>query len=286
MNTLDSLHIQFPRSLYEALQLQAAEETRGRLLAGGTDLMAQWASGLPLPSRATSIFDLAELQTIEETNDVLIIGAGVTHTELQTHPAIRRHLPALAAAAATIGATQIQNRGTIGGNVANASPAGDLAPALLVTDGFAVVQSLRGVRTIPLTRFWLGYRKIDCQPDEILTALQLPKRKRAKEAFRKLGTRQAQAISKVMAACRLTIRDGICTRAAIAIGSVAPTAIRLAPVEDLLKGQPLTSELIDAAEAHTRKAITPITDIRSTADYRQWVAGRLVRAFLETHLAK
>jgi xanthine dehydrogenase small subunit len=281
MNITESIDIRFPKTLAEALKLQARETTRGKLLAGGTDLMVQWASGVPTPERATSVWGLPELCEIEILGDVIQIGAGVSHAFLGDATPIHRHLPALVAAAATVGAAQIQARGTLGGNAANASPAGDTAPALLVTGGSVLLASLAGVREVPLDQFWTAYRQIDARPDEIILAFRLPKRGKAVERFRKIGTRRAQAISKVMAASRILVKNGRIESAAIALGSIAPTPVRLAEVEAFLAGNKLTAKLIDDAEALAQATVKPIADIRSTAEYRRWASGRLVRDALE-----
>lgn len=281
MKTTEQIDILCPRTLAEALRLQADERTRGKLLAGGTDLMVQWASGVPAPARATSVWNLPEISAIEVFGDYLEIGAGVTHAFLAECAQVRRHLPALAAAAATVGAAQIQARGTLGGNAANASPAGDTAPALLVADGSVLLASLSGTREVPLARFWTAYRQIDARPDEIIVAFRLPKKGKAKERFRKIGTRRAQAISKVMAASRILVEQGRIQSAAIALGSIAPTPVRLPEVEALLAGQKPTPALIDEAEKLAQTTVRPIADIRSTAEYRRWASGRLVRDALE-----
>lgn len=280
MKTTEKINIRFPKNLAEAVRLQAQEKTRGRLLAGGTDLMVQWAAGVPAPERVTSVWNLPELTGIEISPIDIVIGAGVTHARLAGNADIRRHLPALAAAAATVGAAQIQARGTLGGNAANASPAGDTAPALLVTGGSVLLASVAGVRPVPLTKFWTAYRQTAARPDEIILAFRLPKKGRARERFRKIGTRQAQAISKVMAASRIRVENGRIVSAALALGSIAPTPIRLAAVEAFLVGKSLTPALIHEAELLAR-TVQPITDIRSTAEYRRWAAGRLVRDALE-----
>ena len=263
------------------MRLQASEKTRGKLLAGGTDLMVQWAAGVPAPERATSVWNLPELCAIEVFPDRIEIGAGVTHAFLRDAVQIHRHVPALIAAAATVGAKQIQARGTLGGNAANASPAGDTAPALLVTGGSVLLASLAGMREVPLNRFWVDYRKIDAHPDEIIAAFRLPKKGKAVERFRKIGTRRAQAISKVMAASRILVEKSMIRSAAIALGSVAPTPVRLAEVEAFLVGKKLSPELIAEAEALAQATVKPIADIRSTAEYRRWASGRLVRDALE-----
>lgn len=282
MKTTEQLDIRFPKTLAEALRLQANEMTRGKLLAGGTDLMVQWASGAPAPARATSIWNLPELSAIEILDDCIEIGAGVTHAFLCDCPPLRRHLPALVAAAATVGAAQIQARGTLGGNAANASPAGDTAPALLITGGTVVLASAAGRREVPLLQFWIAYRQIAARPDEIILAFRLPKKGPAKERFRKLGTRRAQAISKVMAASRIHIEKGRIQSAAIALGSIAPVPVRLAEVEAFLAGKKLTPALIAEAEKLAQATVQPIDDIRSSAEYRRWASGRLVRDALES----
>ena len=281
MKTTEHIDVRFPKTLAEALKLQADERTRGKLLAGGTDLMVQWAAGVPIPARATSLWNLPELSAIEITEDHIEIGAGVTHAFLRDCTQIHRHLPALIAAACTVGAAQIQTRGTLGGNAANASPAGDTAPALLVTGGSVLLASLSGTREVPLAQFWTAYRQIAARPDEIILAFRLPKRGQAKERFRKIGTRQAQAISKVMAASRILLQKNRIVSAALALGSVAATPVRLAAVESFLAGQKLTPALVAEAEKLAQQTVTPIDDIRSTADYRRWASGRLVRDALE-----
>ena len=281
MSITEKIDIRFPPTLAEALRLQASEATRGKLLAGGTDLMVQWASGVPVPERVTSLWNLPELSSIEIFPDFIEIGAGVTHAFLRDCTQIRPHLPALVAAASTVGAMQIQTRGTLGGNAANASPAGDTAPALLVTGGSVLLASLAGTREVPLEQFWTAYRQIAARPDEIIAAFRLPKKRKATERFRKIGTRQAQAISKIMAASRIWVQQNRIVSAAIALGSVAPTPVRLTEVEQFLAGKKLTPSLVDQAEQLARTTVKPITDIRSTAEYRRWASGRLVRDALE-----
>ncbi|MBU1693292.1 MAG: xanthine dehydrogenase family protein subunit M [Verrucomicrobia bacterium] len=283
MKTVEDIEILFPSSLEEALAGQAHEKTRGRPLAGGTDLMVQWASGTaPIPERAVSLGGLNELKGIRETARGIEIGALTTHAELRSSPLIREKLPALAAAAATIGGRQIQNRGTIAGNVANASPAGDLAPTLLITDGSVTIASAAGRREVPLTRLYLDYRKLDLRPDELIVSFALPPLPAgARESFRKLGPRAAQAISKVMAAARWRVEKGAVASLALALGSVAPVPVRLFELEKWIVGRRLDAALLDEVERRASAEVRPIDDIRSTAAYRKWVAGRLARALLE-----
>ncbi len=283
MKSLETVPCLYPQSLAEALQLLSVPQTRGTLLAGGTDLMVQWATGgIPLPERAISVCAIAELGKIEESGENIIIGSAVTHSAIRNSSLVQTHLPALAQAAGTVGARQIQSRGTIGGSVANASPAGDLAPALLVTGGTVTVANKSREREVKLADFFLGYRKLDLQEDELIVHFSLPKKANGcSEAFRKLGPRKAQAISKVMGAYRATIKEGKIESFSVALGSVAPTAIRLPKLEEWIEGKELDDTLLAEAEKRASDEVTPIDDIRSTANYRKWVSGRLVRFFLE-----
>ena len=282
----DQIDCAFPETLREALALLADERTRGRPLAGGTDLMVQWESGVvPLPQRAISVKHLPELSQIEEEDDALLIGAAVTHMGIRKSALAQRWLPSLVDAAATIGGFQIQTMGTIGGSAANASPAGDLAPSIMITDGEVIVASVAGERAIPATLFWTDYRQTAMQPDEMIVRFRLPKLPEgAREDWRKLGPRRAQAISKVMGSCRSYVNKGIIESVRIAIGSVAPVCIRLTELEHWLTGQPLNPDTIAEAERRASALVNPIDDIRSTAEYRKWVTGRLVRGFLEPWL--
>ncbi|HMO03871.1 MAG TPA: FAD binding domain-containing protein [Kiritimatiellia bacterium] len=283
---MEQLDVAFPASLPEALALMANEATRGLPLAGGTDLMVQWESGArPVPVRAIDVKNLCELHVLRGENGMVVIGAGITHAALRRSELIRTAIPALAEAAATVGGGQIQAMGTIAGSIANASPAGDLAPTLLASEARVVVASVRGERELPLASFILGYRRIDLAPDELIVRFLVPARREGeRELFRKLGPRAAQAISKIMGSYRGSVRDGVVASFAVALGSVAPTAIRLPEVERAVIGQPLNEATIARAEQVAAASVKPISDIRSTAEYRQWVSGRLVRGFLE-HLA-
>ena len=288
MKFLEDIDCAFPKNLSEALKLMADEETRGRPIAGGTDLMVQWASGvLPMPERAIDLSGLSELKEIRETPDAVAIGAAVTHSEIRRSTLVQTHLPSLGQAAASIGGAQIQARGTIAGSVANASPAGDLGPSLLVTDGRVVVASKAGEREIELTKFFLGYRQIDLKADELIVRFVLPKiHAGCRESFRKLGPRAAQAISKVMGSYRGTANGRTVTSFAVALGSVAPIPIRLPEFERWIVGQEIGKKVLDEAAQRVSAMIHPIDDIRSTAEYRQWVSGKIVRGFLEELVAE
>jgi carbon-monoxide dehydrogenase medium subunit len=284
MTASENIRYEFPATLAEALELQGKAATRGRPLAGGTDLAAQWAAGVPVPERVVVLRGLKELEGIalDRERGVAWVGAGVTHARIRDHEGLKEVLPALAAASGSVGAAQIQQVGTVGGNACNASPAGDTAPALLVTGGWAVAASAaRGRRRIPLEGFWTGYRTLALETDELLVGFELPFRGSAVERFTKVGTRKAQAISKIMAASRIEVAGGRLGAVAIAMGSLAATPIRLGAVEKLLAGKRLTKALVAEAEVLAQAEAKPIADIRSTAEYRKWMAGRLVREALE-----
>jgi CO/xanthine dehydrogenase FAD-binding subunit len=283
MKSIEDIELFLPKTLAEALSLQADEKTRGVPVAGGTDLMVQWQSAVrPVPDRAISVKSLKELQGIRDGGATVEIGAGTTHAELRASQLVQKSIPGLAAAAATVGGLQIQAMGTIGGSLANASPAGDLTPALLVAGGQVVVASASGERFIALSKFFLGYRKIDLRPEELIIRIAINKLPAGyREGYRKLGPRVSQAISKVMANYRGHTEGRRVTRFAVALGSVAPTAIRLPDLEAWIAGKTVDEAVLDEAEKLAAESVQPIADIRSTAEYRKWVSGRLVRGFLE-----
>jgi CO/xanthine dehydrogenase FAD-binding subunit len=255
-----------PRDLADAVRLY--RDTPGcRPLAGGTDLMVMLhaRSLRPEPRSVLDLWSLAELKGIRRADGMLEIGAGEPYAGIIASALVREHLPALVAAARTIGAAQIQNRGTLGGNLANASPAGDTLPVLLAFDAVVVTDR----RTIPIDRFFLGYRKTALAPDELIVAVRFPTDGRTVK-FRKVGTRAAQAISKVVIAVSLA-------PARIAAGSVAEVPLRAPKAEAALaKGD------IEGAVAAVAADIRPMDDVRSTADYRRAVAQNVLRELLTT----
>jgi CO/xanthine dehydrogenase FAD-binding subunit len=252
------------------------------LLAGGTDLLVTWNAGGPVPQHVIDLWGVRELAGASVRDGMLRVGALTTYTELIRAADVRAHAPALVEAARTVGAVQIQNRGTLGGNVANASPAGDTLPVLLAMDADIVVASeARGERAIPAEKFWVAYRKTALAADELILRVDIPVRDRPVE-FRKVGTRRAQAISKVVMALSVG-RDsgGLVHEPRIAYGSVAPTPVRAHRAEQALVGRPLGSSTIEAACAALEADISPIDDLRSTREYRQHVSAAILRRALE-----
>ena len=273
-----------PASLEEAFALLGdADGAPWRPLAGGTDLMVLIAGeiGEP-PGRVLDLWALDELRGIAMEGDALVIGALTTYTELRRSEAVAEHAPALAEAAATIGAAQIQNRGTIGGNVVNASPAGDTLPVLLAMDAKMVLGGPAGERTVAAGDFWTAYRTTPRRDDELLLHIRIPLAADRQVRFRKIGTRRAQAISKVVMALawRTTEEDAPWTDVRVALGSVAATTVRVGAAEGSLEGRRPSRETADAAVAALTAAIEPIDDVRSTADYRRLVAGRVLHRLI------
>ena len=269
-----------PRSLAEALTLlQGAPDMRP--IAGGTDLMVQITGELaPPPARVLDIWHLDELRGIAIDDGWLTIGALTTYTELRYSDEIRASLPALAECAATIGAAQIQNRGTIGGNIVNASPAGDTLPVLLAADADIVLRSAAGERAVAARDFWPSYRVTARKPDELVTTIRIPLTPGRQLRFRKVGTRRAQAISKVMLALAWRADGGVWRDVRVAIGSVAPTPIRAHETERVLEGAAPRETTADHAAATIAGEIHPIDDVRSTADYRRVVTARILHRML------
>jgi CO/xanthine dehydrogenase FAD-binding subunit len=256
-----------PRSLADALRLLRDD---GPLvpMAGCTDLYVSLNFGTLKDVRFLNLWRLPALRTIEMRGGLLSIGALATHTDLIRSALVRRRVPMLAAAAREVGGVQIQNRGTIGGNVANASPAGDTLPVLAAAEATVVLRSTAGTRRIPFTQFYTGYRQTVRRPDELIVALEIPAI-RGRQCFRKVGTRAAQAISKVVVAA--VVGD----RPRIALGSVAPTVVRATRTEAAIAA----GASIEDAQQTLVDEIAPIDDIRSTAEYRRRVAANLLALF-------
>jgi CO/xanthine dehydrogenase FAD-binding subunit len=260
-----------PRSLDEALAMLRDE---GPLtpLAGCTDVYVNLQFGTLPDTRFIDLWPLAELRGITGDRGTLRMGALTTFSELLQSALVRRRLPMLAAAAREIGGRQIQNRATLGGNIANASPAGDSLPVLAAADAVIVLRSAGGERRVPFTGFYTGYRTSVRRADELIAAIEVPKID-GRQYWRKVGTRRAQAISKVMCAA---VRG---PDVRVAFGSVAPTVIRLPQTEAVLA----RGGTLDDAQAALAAEIAPIDDMRSTAAYRRAVATNLLADFWNGH---
>ena len=271
--SLASLTLERPRTLRDALDMMRHGPALTPL-AGCTDVYVNLQFGTTRDVRYVDLWPLDELRGIEESKDrvsrqpILRIGALTTYSELIASPLIKRRLPMLVAAAREIGGRQIQNRGTIGGNIANGSPAGDSLPVLAAAEATVVLASADSERRVPFSAFYTGYRRSVRRDDELIVAIEVP-RLAGKQWWRKVGTRRAQAISKVMMAA-VRGRD-----IRVAIGSVAPTVRRLPLVEAALA----SGAGIDEAERLLGEEIAPIDDLRSSAEYRRRVAANLLQRF-------
>ncbi len=272
-----------PRDLGEALERMAKEPGVWRAFAGGTDLMVLLEAGKLPHKKFLNIWNLAELRGIEVSAEHVTLGALTTYTEVRRHETLAREFPSLSRAAAETGSVATQNRGTLGGNIANASPAADSPPALLVYDAEIEIVSAHGARWIPYHGFHSGYKQMDLQPAELIRRIRLPRNKSAwKQYFRKVGTRRAQAISKVCFAAAARMDAGKIADVRIVLGSVAPTVLRAAGVEEALRGQRPETAILKAAQDALVTEIAPIDDIRSTLRYRRTVARNLLAEFIES----
>jgi CO/xanthine dehydrogenase FAD-binding subunit len=277
-----------PRDLAAAYAALAASpaDAPARPLAGGTDLMVALTGELGAPPASlVDLWAIDALRGIAIDRGALALGALTTYTDIRRSALCREHVPALVEAAATIGAAQIQNRGTLGGNAANASPAGDTLPVLLAADAVFVVGSERGEREVPAAAFWPAYRRTALARDELIVRVRIPLVADREMRFRKVGTRRAQAISKVVLAVAWRAAGGgaaggggpgVWRDVRVALGSVAPTPIRAAAAEAALEGRPPTPEVADRAAEVLAAELSPIDDVRSTAEYRRLAAARVL----------
>ena len=272
-----------PSSLADALALLNGEPGVWKPFAGGTDLMVLLEAG-KLPHRNyINIWGLKELRGIEVTDSHVTLGALTTYTEVQSHPVLQNEFPMLCQAASETGGLAIQNRGTIGGNIVNASPAADSPPALLAYDAEIELISSSGSRRLLYSGFHTGYKQMLIGPTELLARVRMPRNTRgAMHYYRKVGTRKAQAISKVCLAALAKLDDDRISDARIALGSVAPIVVRCVQTEDALRGQKPDTDTIKSACAALSQEISPIDDIRSTAEYRLQVSKNLLTDFLLT----
>lgn len=280
-----SMTVLSPRTANEALK-SYAKLPSALPIAGGTDFMVGWNLGLMNGRAVLDLSRVAEWKKITVVSDGVDLGSLVTHAQIQNNSTMLKKFPLLVSTCSTVGAAQIQNRGTIGGNIANASPAGDTFPALAVYAATVRVNGPNGRRAIPISEIFAGVKKTTLKPGELIEAIFLPFVKPPKHAaFRKVGTRAAQAISKTMFAGMIwTAKNGEVEEARLAFGSLAPTVKRLYAAEAFLKGRRLDEKAISAAVELLTSDVSPIDDIRSTREYRLVVSKNILRAFLRGDL--
>jgi CO/xanthine dehydrogenase FAD-binding subunit len=272
-----------PASLADALTLLKTEPGVWKPFAGGTDLMVLLEAGKLDHRNYVNIWGLTELRGIDVNDTHVTLGALSTYTDVQGNPVLRSEFPMLCQAASETGGLAIQNRGTLGGNIVNASPAADSPPALLAYDAEIELASTSGSRWVPYQGFHTGYKQMQIGADELLTRIRLPRStKDLTHYYRKVGTRKAQAISKVCFAGVGKTEQQHIKEIRIVLGSVAPIVIRCTQTENALRGRKPDEETISSACASLSREISPIDDIRSTANYRLQVAKNLLADFLIT----
>jgi CO/xanthine dehydrogenase FAD-binding subunit len=280
---LPAYDLRVPETLEQAFSLLGSPD-QWRPFAGGTDLMVLLEAGKLPEGRYLGLWKLAELGGIDDRADAVAIGALTTYTDVLRHATLQREFPLLCRAAEETGGVATQNRGTIGGNIANASPAADTPPALLVYDAELELLSSRGRRRLPYDRFHQGYKRMDLAADELIARVIVPKRPhRWSQYYRKVGTRRAQAISKVCLAAAIDVdrSTGLVRDVRIALGSVAPMPVRARHAESALRGASPGAAALGRAQEALARDITPIDDLRSTARYRLQVAQRLLGECLD-----
>jgi CO/xanthine dehydrogenase FAD-binding subunit len=278
---LPAYEMKAPRDLAQALDILAREPGRWHPFAGGTDLMVLLELGKLPHRRFLSLWHLGELRGIKEAPDCVTLGSLTTYTAVRRAAVLAREFPILCRAAAETGGIATQNRGTLAGNIANASPAADSPPALLCYDAELELVSARGARWLPYNGFHTGYKKTLLAPDELIGRIRLARRMRGwKQYYRKVGTRRAQAISKVCFAGAVELAGGKIRDVRLALASVAPAALRAVRTEERLRGERVTPALVRAAHQTLAEELAPIDDFRSTAVYRRRVAQNLLEEFL------
>lgn len=270
-----------PLDLSQALETAQTLAAPVYYLAGGTDIVPKAQNGLLPPGNLIDLSKIAELKTIEEREDNLFIGSLATHSQIQESPLLRRYAEVLSQSCGEVGSPQIRNLGTIGGNCANASPAGDSIPALYVLEAkIHLTGAQNSERTLPIEQFFLGPGKTVLNKGEIISGFSIPKNSQRRGIFLKIGQRKALAISKVSLAFCARIEEQKYRGVRIALGSVAPTVIRVPKVEEMLEGQSFSLELAAGVKAQIIAAARPIDDIRSLAAYRSAMTGVLLEKAL------
>jgi CO/xanthine dehydrogenase FAD-binding subunit len=274
-----------PRTLKQAISLLQRHGDQARIVAGSTDFLVRWRQGAWKPQCVINIQHISGLDRINYSpRNGLRLGALVTVQALENHPVVREKYPALATGATSFAGVQVRNLATVGGNVCNASPAGDTLPALLVCNAQCRVAGPDGERWAPLEQFFVGPGRTILQPGEMLVELRLPPPlPDSGSLYIKHSPRGAMDIAAVGVASAVSLQDGgqVCRDVKIALGAVAPTPVRAYSAEDMLRGQTITPELIEAAAQEAQSQATPIDDVRATAVYRKAIVGVLAQRTLE-----
>ena len=283
---ISDIKVHSAKHLTDAYSWLSENGNIGKILAGGTDLMVYLNAKTFAAPVYLDIWGIDELRGIKDEGNSIFIGSLTTYTQIIKSEIINTHAPILVEASRTVGAVQIQNRGTIGGNIVNASPAGDTLPVFSAFNADLEIGSSSGRRTVAFDEFYTGYRQTVLAPDELLLGVRLHKdRLGTLQRYRKIGTRRAQAISKVVIAVNSRIEGQTVKSIRIGLGSVAPTVIRAIKAEEFLNGHILNEDSLNNAANLLKEEISPIDDIRSTAHYRKTVSGNIFRRLLLSRLA-
>ena len=268
-----------PHSLDQALKMLAASESVP--LAGGTNLLPDLRARGEAGGRFISLAALEQLHGIKHSDSRVLMGARTTLSDILHDPMMPTAAPALVSMAKVFAGTMVRNAATVAGNICYGSPSADVVPPLLSLDAELTLASAAGERTLSLNDFLLGYKKTARRPDELLISVAwVPPAAGTANLFYKLGRRRGDAITVVGVAVTITIENGNCTKARIALGSVAPTVFRAQEAEEALVGGPLTATTIGTAAQAAAQASRPIDDIRASADYRRHAVHMLVRRLL------
>jgi carbon-monoxide dehydrogenase medium subunit len=274
------------KSINNALQLiSSLKDKRVRLLARDTDLIIQMKNNFDYPQAIIHIGEIPELRLIEDLGDSLRIGAATTFSQIAESKLVKQFAPVLAQASLEVGSWQIRNRATIGGNIANASPAADSVPPLFVLNASVITQDQHQTQQIPIQDFFTGPGKTILNKEQLIIAVQFPKMKSSQRAFfEKIGQRRAMTIAKTSVAALIDLHNSTVSDARIALGAVAPTVIRAPNAESILRGKTLSPELINQAATAAAKEAKPIDDIRSSVQYRREMCRILLKRGLENFL--
>jgi len=276
-----------PRSVDEALRVLSERGSDAKLLAGGTDLLPQLKNGLLKPAWVVDLSGVERVRTLRSDSGGLRVGAAVSARTLERDATTQKTYTSLAESGALVGSVQIRNLATLGGNLCNAAPSADMAPPLLALDAEAVIAGPRGERRVPITDFFSGVRRTVLSPDEILLEIVIPAPgPRSGGHYLRHTPRRELDIAVVGVASQLTLSNGVCSKARIALAAVAPVPLRAREAEQLLEGKPVTPEGIERAAEMAVGAARPISDQRGSADYRVHLVRVLTRRTLRTALAR
>lgn len=273
-----------PVSVSELLETLERIQGSYQILGGGTDMIVDLRDGKLKSDHLVDVKRIEAFQAITDEGDCVRIGCAATLSQIAEDPLVRQWAPALAQAVGKVGSVQIRNKGTLAGNIQTASPAGDGLNAAYALDGVAVLLSAAGQRCVALQEYVCGPRRTLLKCGEVLAFIELPKRVYTKEAFFKVGKRNALAISVVNGVVAVDIKDGLVEDARISVGAVAPTPLRITAAEEMLHGKVLTSELAEEVGQLVSQSVHPISDIRASAEYRAYMAGTMVKRQLQSFM--